>query len=437
MDLGRGLRNALAKITGAPVVDEKAVKELVKELQRVLISSDVEIKLVSELSKRIEKKALEKEALKGLSPREHVIRVVYDELVSFMGERHDPKLEKQRMLLIGLYGSGKTTSVAKIAHFFKKKGLSVGVICCDVDRPAAYEQLEQLSKQVGAPFYGMKGEKDVGRIIRDAVGRAKEDVLILDSSGRSGFDEKLMEQLKLINDAFHPDEKLLVISADIGQVARRQAEQFNEAVGIGGVILTKFDGSGKGGGALTAVASSSSKMTFIGTGEKLDDFEIYDAKKVVGRLLGFPDIETLLEKVKEISKEEKVPPPEEKLTIKSFYDQLKAARKLGPLSKVFSLLGAPDMPRDILHQSEEKLKKFEVIINSMTKAEREDASLLRKDRGRIERIAKGSGTTVEEVRELLRQFEKVKKMMEAFKKDRGFRKKVEKMLGGRKLDELT
>jgi signal recognition particle subunit SRP54 len=437
MDLGRGLRNALAKVTGAPVVDEKAVKELVKELQRVLISSDVDIKLVSELSKRIEKRALEREALKGLSPREHVIRVVYDELVSIMGERHEPKLEKQRMLLIGLYGSGKTTSVAKIAHFFKKKGLSVGVICCDVDRPAAYEQLEQLSKQVGAPFYGMKEEKDVGRIIEDAVGRAKEDVLILDSSGRSAFDEKLMGQLRQINGLFHPDEKLLVISADIGQVARRQAEQFNGAIGVDGVVITKFDGSGKGGGALTAVASSSARMAFVGTGEKMDDFEVYDAKKVVGRLLGFPDIETLLEKVKEISEEEIAPPVEEKLTIKTFYEQLKAAKKLGPLSKVFSLLGAPDMPRDMLQQSEEKLKSFEVIINSMTNEEREDASLLKRDRERMERIAKGSGSSVEDVRELIRQFERVKKMMEAFKKDRGFRKKMEKLLGGKKLDELT
>lgn len=288
MDLGRGLRNALAKVTGAPVVDEKAVKELVKELQRVLISSDVDIKLVSELSKRIEKRALEREALRGLSPREHVIRVVYDELVSIMGERHEPKLEKQRVLLIGLYGSGKTTSVAKIAHFFKKKGLSVGVICCDVDRPAAYEQLEQLSKQVGAPFYGMKDEKDVGRIIGDAVGRAKEDVLILDSSGRSAFDEKLMEQLRQINGLFRPNEKLLVISADIGQVARRQAEQFNGAIGVDGVVLTKFDGSGKGGGALTAVASSSSRMAFIGTGKKWTTLRFTTGRKWLGGFLVFP-----------------------------------------------------------------------------------------------------------------------------------------------------
>lgn len=158
---------------------------------------------------------------------------------------------------------------------------------------------------------------------------------------------------------------------------------------------------------------------------------------MVGRLLGFPDIETLLEKVKEISEEEIAPPVEEKLTIKTFYEQLKAAKKLGPLSKVFSMLGAPDMPKDMLQQSEEKLKSFEVIINSMTKEEREDASLLKRDRERMERIAKGSGSSVEDVRELIRQFERVKKMMEAFKKDRGFRKKMEKLLGGKKLDELT
>jgi len=435
VDLGRGLRNALAKITGAAIVDEKAVKELSKELQRVLISNDVNVRLVFELTKKIETAALDLSALKGMSTKERVVRVVYDQLAEMMGERYEPKLKKQRILLLGLYGSGKTTSAGKLAHFYKTRGLSAGVISCDVDRPAAYEQLEQVAKAAGAPFYGINKEKDVKKIITDALVRAKEDVLILDSSGRSAFDEKLVEQLKVLNSEFKPDEKFLVISADIGQVAGKQAEEFNNAVGLTGVIITKMDGSGKGGGALSAISKTAAKAAFIGTGEKLDDFAAFDAKKFVGRLLGFPDIEALMEKVKKITEEQAMPQNiEEKFTIRVFYDQLKAARKMGPLGNVFSMLGAPDLPKDMVQQSEESLKKFEVIINSMSKEEREDAMLLRKSKGRIERIAKGSGTTPDDVRELLNKFEKVSSMMESFKKDRGFRKKLEKMMKGKGVD---
>ncbi len=436
MDLGRGLRNALAKVTGAAIVDEKAVKELVRELQRVLISNDVNIKLVFQMSKNIEKKALDKDAIRGISTREHVVKVVYDELVSLMGEKHEPRLGKHRIMLLGLYGSGKTTTCGKLAHFYKKRGLSAALICCDVDRPAAYEQLEQTARKVGAPFYGIKDEKDVRKIMRMAMAAANEDVLILDSSGRSAFDEGMMDELKTLNQDFKPDEKLLVINADIGQVAGRQATEFNKGIGLTGVIITKFDGSGKGGGALSAIAASDARATFIGTGEKLDDFEVYDAKKVVGRLLGFPDLEALIEKVKAVSEEQKLPDElPEKFTLKVFYDQLKAARKMGPLSSVFSMIGAADMPKDMVQQSEEKLKKFESIINSMAPAEREDAHLLRKSKSRIERIAKGAGVKPEDVRDLLSQFEKVEGMMKSLKGNRGLKRKLEKMMKGGKLPE--
>ncbi len=322
MDLGRGLRLALAKITGAAIVDEKAVKEMIRELQRVLISNDVNVKLVFELSKRIEARALDTSKLKGLSHKEHVAKVVYDELVALLGESYSPKLQKQKILLLGLYGSGKTTSASKIAHYFKSRGLSCGLICADTDRPAAYEQLEQLAEKVGAPFYGTKGEKDAGKVVRDAMKIAKEDVLILDSAGRSGFDEELVKQLKIINEIFNPDERFLVLSADIGQLAGRQAEQFHNAVGLTGVIVSRVDGSGKGGGALSAVSQSGSKIVFIGTGEKPDEFEEYGSKKFVGRLLGFPDLEALLSKVKKVAEEEKISPESletDKFTIKAFF----------------------------------------------------------------------------------------------------------------------
>lgn len=435
MDLGRSIRSALAKFTGAPIADEKAVKALCRELQRVLISSDVNVKLVFELTKKIENRALDAKLPAGLSIREHVVKVVYEELASMMGEKYEPKIAPHKVLLLGLYGSGKTTTAGKLAHFYKSRGLSVALVSCDVDRPAAFEQLSQVAKHSGAEFYGIAGEKDVRKIIADAQARFKEDVIIVDSAGRSAFDEKLTEQLKLINELTKPDERFLVISADIGQIAGRQSQEFHDAVGLSGVIITKMDGSGKGGGALSAVAASQAKVAFIGTGEKMDALETFDAQKFAGRLLGFPDIGTLMEKVKKIAEEEKLPETiEEKLTLRTFYEQLRAARKLGPLSNVFSMLGASDLPADMVHTSEQKLKKYEVIINSMTKKERDDAALLRKHHSRISRIAKGSGANESEVRELLTQFERVSSMFNSFKKNRGFRKKMEKMMKGANID---
>jgi signal recognition particle subunit SRP54 len=431
MDLGRGLRAALAKITNAAIVDERSVKEMCKELQRTLISNDVNVKLVFDLTKRIEQRALDAKLLQGLSPREHVVQIVYNELAGMMGEHYAPILKPHKILLLGLFGSGKTTSAGKLAHFYKSRGLSVGVVACDVDRPAAFEQLQQVARKAGAQFYGIPGEKDVRRIISLAKKEANEDVLIVDSSGRSAFDETLMAQLRLINSEIAPDEKFLVISADIGQVAGRQAAEFHNAVGLTGVIITKLDGSGKGGGALSSVATSGAKVAFIGMGEKQEDLEPFDAQKFVGRLLGFPDLAALMEKVKKVAAEQNLPTEiDEKLTLQAFYDQLKAAKKLGPLSSVFSMLGAADMPKEAVAQSEANLKKFECIIASMTKEERNNADLLKKSRARVLRIAQGSGTTEKDVRNLLTQFERVEGMVKKFKKNRGFRAQMEKVLKG-------
>lgn len=453
MDLGRGLRTALAKLTGAALVDEKAVKEFLREIQRLLISNDVQVKLVFELTKRIESRALDSKQAPGLSVREHVVRTVYDELVALLGDKYEPSLKPRKILLLGLYGSGKTTTCGKMAHFYKSRGLSVALISCDVDRPAAFEQLHQLAKQTGAEFYGTAGEKDVRKILHTHLPKVKEDIVIIDSAGRSAFDEKLVEQLKVISAEVKPEEKVLVISADIGQVAGRQAEEFHSAVGLTGVVLTKMDGSGKGGGALAACkaagqtragekaspgavgGSGGIPVLFIGVGEKMDALEAFDSKKFVGRLLGFPDLEALMEKVQKAAAEEKLEAEGfEKLTLGAFYSQLKAARKMGPLSSVFGMMGMADLPSDAVKVSEEKLKKYEAIISSMTKAERDDASLLRKSKPRLERVARGAGCKPEEVRDLLTQFERVAGMMEGFKKNRGMRKKLEKMLGKSGMD---
>jgi len=429
--LGRKLREALGKLTGRAYVDEDAVKSLIKDLQRVLIASDVNVKLVLALSKKIEERALKTKKLEGLTLKEHVMKVVYEELVNLMGESYTPRLDKHRILLCGLYGSGKTTTAAKLAHYHKTKGLSVSLVGADVDRPAAQEQLEQLSKKVGAKFYTIKGEKNAAKIVEKALSESKEDVVIVDSAGRSAFDDELVAELKGIKETLKPDEVYLVISGDIGQVAGKQSEEFNKTVPLSGVIVTKMDGSAKGGGALSAVAATGTKIAFIGLGEKIGDMQTYNAEKFVGRLLGVPDIEGLMEKIKEAAKDQDVKKLEtEELTIETFYEQLKAAKKMGPLSNVFSMLGAADVPKEMVQQSEEKLKQYEAMINSMTKAERKTPSLLKANKTRIERIAKGCGLSEKDVRDFLNQFDKMEKMVKKFQRDRGFKKKMEKMMKG-------
>lgn len=431
MDLGKKMREILRGIAGKPYIDEDEVKALIKEIQRILIASDVNVKLVFELSKRIEKNALDKEKMKGLSLKEHVLKVVYDELTALMGEEYTPRLDKHKVLVCGLFGSGKTTSIGKLAHYYKNKGLKVGVVGADCDRPAAKEQLEQLSEQAGVNYYTVKEEKNSINVVKDAVKKSKDDVLIVDSAGRSAFDGELSEELRKMHEELKPEEVYLVVSADIGQVAGKQTEAFKQAVPITGVVVTKLEGSGKGGGALSAVAAAETKIAFIGTGEKLKDLQLYSAERFVGKLLGVPDIKGLIEKVKEISEEEGLDKIQaEKFTIKTFYEQLKAAKKMGPLGDVLGMMGMSDMPKEMVQQSEGKLKSYEAMINSMTAEEKEDAQLLRKSVNRIDRVAKGSGTSGKEVREFLSQFEKMNKLLKKFKNDRGFKKKMEKMMQG-------
>jgi signal recognition particle subunit SRP54 len=432
MDLGLGLRRALARITGAAIIDERTVREFSKDIQRVLIANDTNVRLVLELTKKIENRILAEKQLRGVNPKEQAVKIVYDELSALLGEKYEPRVQRKRIMMLGLFGSGKTTSSAKIAKFYRDRGLKVGLICADVHRPAAYEQLKQLAEKAGIAFYGERGNDAAAVAQRGAEALSGCDVLILDSAGRDAFDAELSAELKRVDAAFKPDERLLVVSADLGQIAGRQADEFNKAVGLSGVVVTKLDGSGKGGGALSSVAASGAKIAFVGTGEKLDDIAAFDAKKFVGGLLGFADLEALLEKVKKVAEEERIKPEqllEEKFTIKAFYEQMKAAKKLGPMKSVLQMMGVADVPDALLRQGEGKLRKYEAMINSMTEAERSDAGLLR-NKTRIERIAKGSGTAADEVRAFLSEFEKMEKMLSRFQKDRGLRKRMEKMFRG-------
>ncbi len=431
MDLGEGLRQALAKLQRASIIDAKTIREFNKDLQKSLLIADVEVGLVFDLTKRIEEKALKSKPPAGVAPRDYITNIVYEELIALVGKSYEPKFGKKKILLMGLYGSGKTTTAAKLAKYYQTRGLSAGVICCDVSRPAAYEQLETLANQANVSFFGKRELKDAALIVKEGLNALKDkQVIICDTSGRSGLDPALIEELKKVADVFKPDDSILVINADIGQVAGRQATEFNKAVKISGVIVTKMDGSGKGGGALSATNAAKAQVMFIGIGEKLNNIELYNSEKFIGGLLGIPDIGSLVANVQNAIKEAQINPEDmetERLNFNTFYNQLKAMGKMGPLKNVFGMMGAPDMPKEVVEKGEEKLEKYKAIIASMTDEERDNDKIIHNP-SRIKRIAKGSGRTEKEVHELLSDFNKMKKMFGMVKNDRGLRKRFSKFM---------
>ncbi len=431
--LSSKLKGALQKIAKLGSVDEEAVNALVAEIERALIAGDVDVKLAKQLSEQVKKRAFEK-IPQGLTRREHVINVVYDELTRILGgEKPEISLKPKRVLLCGLFGSGKTSTAAKLARFYQKKGLRPALIAADTYRPAAYEQLQQLADKIKAEFYGEKGEKDATKIIKNALKKIRGDVIIVDSSGRDALDASLVKEIQDINFAFNPQEKILVIPADIGQAAKAQAEAFQKALKITDVIVTKMDATAKGGGAITACYATGAKVKFIAVGETPEDLEIYDAKKFVARLAGIPDLETLVEKAKAVAKPELAEKMlKAEFTMEEFIQQFEAMQQMGPLSQITEMLGlGGKIPKQQLEEQQEKMKKWKHIINSMTPKERQDPDMI--DASRVKRIAKGSGSTEAEVRELLSNYSKIKKMMKkmgAGRLKRGDMSKMMRSMGG-------
>ncbi len=414
--LGSGLKETFRKITGLGVVDREAVERIVRDLQRTLIQSDVDIKIVLELSNSIKNRILKEKPPAGMTLKEYFIKTLYDEIVDLLGkEKGELSLKNQKILLMGLFGCGKTTTCGKLAKWFKKRGLSVALVACDTHRAAAQDQLRQIGKQIEIPVYS-EGKKPED-IAKNALKKAKENVLIFDSAGRDALDKELAKELKNLGKIIKPDEVFLVIPADIGQAARKQAEEFNRLVGITGLIVTKLDGTAKGGGALAAANVSGSKVRMIGMGEKLDDFEEYDPKRFVSRMIGYGDIQGLLEKAKEVGAEETAKKlMEGRFTLNEFYEQLGSLQKMGSLSSVMSMIPgfsggmlAKKLPKDFLNVQEDKMKKWKFIIDSMTPEEREDPDIIKQSR--VQRIAKGSGTTQADVRELIKNYKQIKKVL--------------------------
>ncbi len=433
-DLGSSLRGTLKKIANAVYVDSKLIKEVVRDIQRALLQSDVNVKLVLILSKQIEKRALEEKPPAGMSNREHVIRIVYDELVKILGDAKELAIKKQVIMMVGLYGQGKTTTCGKLAIYFKKKGLRPVVIAGDVHRPAAYEQLKQIADQVKIPFYGDKNEKNAVKIVKDGMENFKRnsDVIIVDTSGRHKLEDELIDEMKNIFKAIKPDEKLLVIDAAVGQQAGPQAKAFHDAVGITGIVLTKIDGTAKGGGALSAAAEVGAPIVFIGTGEHSTDFEKFDPAGFISRLLGMGDIKSLLERAEESLKGKDAEKTAKrimsgKFTLHDMYDQMDMLAGMGPLGKVAEMLpggfpGKGKLKQKDMAETENKLQKFKFIMDSMNNEEMNDPNIVRASR--IKRIAHGAGVENRNVKELLKYYNVMKRTMKGLSGNRKMKKNL-------------
>ncbi len=422
--LGSSLYDAIRKVIRAPVVDAELIKELIRDFQRALLQADVNVQLVMELSQNIEKRALDEELPPGISRKEHVVKVVYDALTAFVGEKPVPleiRPGRQNVLmLIGIQGSGKTTHAAKLARYFQKRGLKPALICADTFRPGAYNQLEQLAESINVDFYGEPDGKDPVKVARNGVKKFSDyEVVLLDTSGRHKEEKSLMVEMQQIARAVKPQEIILVLDGTIGQQAAAQAAAFNEATDVGSIIVSKLDGSARGGGALSGVAATGAPIKFIGTGEKIEDMEQFVPGRFIGRLLGMGDIESLVAKVKEaeveVSEKDINAFLSGKFTLTDMYQQLEAMRKMGPLQKVLQMVPgfSYQLPDADLDMAEERMDRFKYIIDSMTPEERDNPKVINASRTR--RIARGSGTEEREVRELIKQYHATRKMLRQLK----------------------
>jgi len=427
-NLSSSLRDTLKKLARANRIDEQTLNEVVRDIQRALLSADVNVALVQQLSKRIKERALKEELTGKLNPRQHVINIVYHELVALLGETITIPLTHHAVILVGLQGSGKTTTTVKLARFFQKKGLKAAVICADTFRPGAYDQLSQLCARIGVPFYGELENKNAVDITAHGIAELKRyDVILVDTAGRHALESDLVQEMIAINNIANADQRLLVLDSGIGQQASEQARAFNEAIGLTGVIVTKLDGTAKGGGALSAVAEVGTGIAFIGTGETIDDFEKFEPDRFISRLLGMGDIKTLVEMIEEeppIEMEEAEAMLKGDFTLKDMYKQMEAIGKMGPLSKIVQMLPlgslGVDIPDAALQSTKENLERFKVVMDSMTDEELEHPRIIRSSR--IKRIARGSGVPTENVRELLKYHKVMQRTLKGVRSQKDMQK---------------
>ena len=420
--LGRSLENAIRTIRKLPKIDKDALNALIQQIQRSLLASDVKVELVFEMTENIRKEAMNTKLQKARR-KDFVIKLVHDEFIKLLGGKQAPIRikpgKKNVILLVGIQGSGKTTTIAKLAKYYKSKGYKVATLTTDTWRPGAYEQLEQLSEQVGVTCYGNPNEKNAIKIAIQETKKAindGNDIIIVDTAGRHKEEKELMKEMAILEQKLKPNEIILVIDGTLGQQAFNQAEAFAQTTNLGSIIVTKLDGTAKGGGALSACAASNVGIRFIGLGEKVDNFEEFEPSKFVGTLLGIPDIESLVQKVQEaevdIEPEMVKRMMHGKFTLDDLYLQLKSIKKVGKFRQILSMMGGGNIPDALKEDAEANLAKWEVVLNSMTKQEKENPKIIKKTRKR--RIAIGSGTQYSVINKMLDQYSQMKKFMKRF-----------------------
>lgn len=425
------------KLKSKGKLNQDDIKLAMREVRLALLEADVNYKVVKDFVKNVSERAVGEEVLESLTPAQQVIKIVNDELCKLMGSENSriqfPSKPPCIVMMCGLQGSGKTTHSAKLAKYFKAQGRRPLLVACDVYRPAAIEQLKIVGEKAEVPVFEL-GQIDPVEIAAKAVAHAKDygnDLVILDTAGRLHIDDQLMEELSNMKQAVNPSEILLVVDSMTGQDAVNVAESFNDTLGITGVILTKLDGDTRGGAALSVLAVTGKPVKFAGTGEKLEDLEPFHPERMASRILGMGDVLSLIEKAQETLDEKKAGKMIEKLKQQSFdmndlLEQMQQIKKMGPIKQIVSMLpGADKLKDENLDDSEKQMARVEAVIRSMTKEERENPKLINPSRKR--RIAAGSGTKVEDVNRLLKQFEMMQKMMKQFggkaggkKRRRGF-----------------
>ncbi|MHB1435517.1 MAG: signal recognition particle receptor subunit alpha [Thermoplasmata archaeon] len=433
--LGKSLRGVLQKIARGSTVDEALLNEVVRDIQRALLQADVNVQLALDLTQRVRQRATQEKPPAGASMRDFLVRIIYEEIRGILGKEGVFELRPRRILLTGLFGQGKTTTAGKLARHFQKKGVRVGLVAADVHRPAAIDQLQQLAQRVGCEFFADRTEPRAEKVVQRALATFPPHLaVIVDTAGRSGIDTELIEELQRVRAVLEPDATLLVLDAAMGQSAGRSAQAFHTAVGVTGVILTKLDGSAKGGGALSAVAVTQAPILFIGTGEHLDELERFDPTRFVSRLLGMGDVQTLLERFEALSNQEEAQKAAEHLmtgrfTLRDMRTQLSSLGEMGTFSKLFSFLpglGTAKVTDQQLDATQIRMRRYRAVLDSMNSAELEDAHLIKGDR--IRRIARGSGARPQEVRALLKHFDQTRKAAHGIASNRRFRRQLERQM---------
>ncbi|NLT95758.1 MAG: signal recognition particle protein [Clostridia bacterium] len=420
--LGEKLQGVLKKLKGQGKISEKDLKAALREVRVALLEADVNYKVVKDFINSINERALGKEVLESLTPGQQVIKIVYDELTQLMGGSHS-KLEISPkpptiIMMVGLQGSGKTTSTGKLGRYLKKQGRRPLLVACDIYRPAAIKQLQVLGEQLDIPVFSLGDKTNPVDIAKAAVNHASyhgNDFVLLDTAGRLHIDDALMEELSAIERAINPTEILLVVDAMTGQDAVNVAEKFNETLNLTGVILTKLDGDTRGGAALSVKAVTGKPIKFAGMGEKLDALEPFHPERMASRILGMGDVLTLIEKAQESFDAKKAKEMQQKLlkaefTLEDFLNQMQQMKNMGPLDQILDMI--PGMNKAKLKGvefDEKEFIRFQAIIQSMTKEERQKPHII--NGSRRKRIALGSGTKVQDVNRLLKQFEQAQKMM--------------------------